>query len=163
MIIRWKCIKMKFNDKLNYIKYKTRFVTIFIVLLILFLIFLFYFCLDRNDLFCEANIAIFVFCFIALGALLYYSRNVLVVLFSAKLKLVDGHIFKKNMHRNHSGDSYTMDYRARAISNNEQYSTPWFSYRKGYGKYENVPVKIIVKNNKGIDFYIDDYSFKKEK
>ena len=147
---------MKFKDKINYIKYKINFASIFLVLIILFLDFIFYFCLDHNDWFCDANIGIYLFYLMGLGALIFYSRRVLLVLFSTKLKIVEGYVFKKHMDRNHAGSDYTMDYKARAMSNNKQYTTPWVSYRKSYGKYENVPVKIVIKNNKGIDFYIDD-------
>ena len=79
------------------------------------------------------------------------------ILFFKNIYVIDGKIFKTHVfHRNSGSSEYNEGpaLKARAISDNGGITTPWIHYPKKYKKQEEVKAKIIVRKDKGYDFYI---------
>ena len=153
--------KMTLTDKFKYLNYKLgifgSLLMILLCIMIIAYISLLVTALFNSVTVIKENLILFIFAFIFFAIVIFLNRRIFIVLLSKKLFIVDGKISKKRKHRYPHDTIYPSV--ATATSNNK-YKTEWIPFKEKYFKYENIPVNIIIKNDKGFDFYITDFSFK---
>ena len=153
---------MSLNDKMKYLHYKLGIIGILLMLLLcLFMIIsilLVVILLVTNISTLINNSILFIFAFLFIGSVVFLIRRIFIVFLSKKLFIIDGKILKKSKHRYPHDTIFPSA--AKTMSNDNRYTTEWIPFKEKYFKYKEIPVKIIIKNNKGYDFYIADYSFK---
>ncbi len=142
---------MNSKDKKNYLIYKLQ-VNLFRSLLgVLFATVIIYFI---QSVILGIN---FIICFVAVMIIYLFFNKTFKILFSRNVYIIDGHIFKKHVFIKNSGssDNDSGPYPcARAISEDNSISTSWIYFPNRYFGIKNIRVKIVIKKNKAIDFYV---------
>lgn len=103
----------------------------------------------------EINIIYYVICFLLFAFLYFIFSAPFKVLFFKDVYIIDGHIFKKHFHH-YNDNKMKGTFMARAISEDGGITTKWIEYPASYFKKGNAKVKIAVRKNKAIDFYLNE-------
>lgn len=83
----------------------------------------------------------------------FICRRAFKVLFFKNNYIIDGHIHKQYFFRN-PGNKSNGTYKAKAISDIDTIATDWIPYPFSYRKKGKAKVKIVIRNNKAVDFYM---------